>query len=74
MSDAAKPIEAGLSAAQLRYKKIMENENAERATKLMKRTMQNRRIGLGLGCFVLAVYGYTINSVKQETFLDSLDD
>jgi len=31
-------------------------------------------VGTALGFTVLAIYGYSMWSVKQETFLDALED
>jgi len=74
MPDTAKPIEQGLTIAQKRYKKLLEEENASRANKLIRLTVKNRKTGLLLGAVAASIYGYTIYSVKQEDFLNDLED
>ncbi|XP_022660881.1 cytochrome c oxidase assembly factor 3, mitochondrial-like [Varroa jacobsoni] len=63
-----------VQSAQLNYMKILEKENSDRVAKLLKTRSRNRYTALGLGIFVICIYAYSINSVKQEHFLDELDE
>ncbi|KAF2360201.1 Cytochrome c oxidase assembly factor 3 mitochondrial [Trinorchestia longiramus] len=63
-----------LSSAQKQYMKIVEKQNIERAEKLLRMRRRNKWLGSFLGLGVLTIYGYSIFSVKQEKFLDELDD
>lgn len=63
-----------LSQAQLDYMKILEKQNIERVTKLKRLRRNNILTGAALLVGVLSIYTYSIVAVKQEKFLDEIDD
>lgn len=62
-----------LSKAQLDYMRLVESQNLERVVKLARMKRNNIIVGSVLGLGALAIYGYSIYSVKQEKFLDELE-
>ncbi|XP_054285600.1 cytochrome c oxidase assembly factor 3, mitochondrial [Macrosteles quadrilineatus] len=62
-----------LNAATQEWIKLVEKQNIERVEKLRKIRKKNIITSLFLGGGVLAIYAYTILSVKQETFLDDFE-
>lgn len=69
------PIEGPkLTAAQLAFMKLTEQENLKRVKKLEAIRKRNWMTGWTLGFCVLSIYGYTILTVKQERFLDDFDE
>ncbi|OWA49875.1 hypothetical protein BV898_14412 [Hypsibius exemplaris] len=48
--------------------------NRERVLELKKIRSKNIVTGLLIGSTVLAIYAYTIRAIRQETFLDDLDE
>ncbi|XP_076178479.1 cytochrome c oxidase assembly factor 3, mitochondrial-like isoform X2 [Ptiloglossa arizonensis] len=50
--------------------KQAEELNFQRAIKHKKNRKSNALFGISLAVGVLGIYFYTINAVKQETFLD----
>lgn len=62
-----------LSAAQLAFMKLTEQQNIERVRKLDAIRRRNWMTGWTLGFCVLGIYGYTILTVKQERFLDDFN-
>lgn len=62
-----------LNSATQAWMKYIEKENIQRVEKLRKLRMRNTITSLLLGSGVLAIYTYTIISVKQETFLDDFE-
>lgn len=63
-----------LSAAQLAFMKLTEQENLKRVKKLDAIRRRNWITGWTLGACVLSIYGYTILTVKQERFLDDFNE
>lgn len=63
-----------LSQAQLDYMKILEKQNIERVTKLKRLRRNNILTGIALLGSVFSIYTYSIVAVKQEKFLDEIDD
>lgn len=61
-------------SAQLNYMKLMEKENMERVRRLQRVRQRNIFTGLLLAAGVFSVYGYSMYAVKQENFLDDLDE
>jgi NADPH-dependent 7-cyano-7-deazaguanine reductase QueF-like protein len=64
----------GLSKSQINLMKRVEKENAERVEALLKMRRRNNWTGLGITAIVFSIYGYSMWAVKQEGFLDSLDE
>ncbi|XP_075224439.1 coiled-coil domain containing 56 [Lycorma delicatula] len=62
-----------LSKSTLEFMKIVEAKNRERVERLRRIRQKNIYTGLGLGAVVFGIYGYSIYSVKQETFLDDFE-
>lgn len=62
-----------LSQSQLFYMRLVEQQNMERVQRLAKQRKSNVMTASILGLGVMAIYGYSIYSVKQEKFLDELD-
>ncbi|XP_076340492.1 coiled-coil domain containing 56 [Tachypleus tridentatus] len=60
--------------AQIDYMRKIEKENLERVRGLQKIRRRNIYTGFFLGGAVLGIYLYSILAVKQEKFLDELDD
>ncbi|XP_035725979.1 cytochrome c oxidase assembly factor 3, mitochondrial-like [Vespa mandarinia] len=52
----------------------IEKQNSERVKDLIKIRRSNRILGCILGGTVFSIYFYTIYSVKQEKFLDDLNE
>ncbi|GFT68399.1 coiled-coil_56 domain-containing protein [Nephila pilipes] len=67
-------LSSSLQEAQLMYMKRIEKENLERVMRLKKIRRNNIITGFGLAGVVLGTYLYSIFTVKQENFLDELDD
>lgn len=63
-----------LTAAQLAFMKLTEQENLKRVQKLELIRKRNWITGWTLGACVLSIYGYTILTVKQERFLDDFKE
>lgn len=63
-----------LTAAQLAFMKLTEQENLKRVKKLEGLRRRNWLTGWTLGFCVLSIYGYTILSIKQEKFLDDFNE
>jgi len=63
-----------LSQAQLDYMKILEKQNIDRVSKLKRLRRNNLLTGFALLGGVLSIYAYSIVAVKQEKFLDEVDD
>ncbi|KJH52051.1 hypothetical protein DICVIV_01752 [Dictyocaulus viviparus] len=63
-----------LPRAQKRFAKQFEKVNEERVKEIFVRNYKNQ-IGFGLLiCVVVGIYYYTIYAVKQETFLEEIDE
>uniref|UniRef100_A0A2C9L0E6 Cytochrome c oxidase assembly factor 3 n=1 Tax=Biomphalaria glabrata TaxID=6526 RepID=A0A2C9L0E6_BIOGL len=63
-----------LPRAQKRFAKQFEKVNEERIKELFAKNYKNH-IAMGvLVCLVVSIYFYTINAVKQETFLEEIDE
>ncbi|XP_025420530.1 cytochrome c oxidase assembly factor 3, mitochondrial [Sipha flava] len=54
--------------------KFVERQNLIRVTRLQRMRKNARFTGLLLGGIALSIYGYSIYSIKQETFLDDFDE
>lgn len=63
-----------ISKSMAEYMKIVEKQNLERVQKLKKLRRTNIITGLAIGAAVLGIYGYTMFSVKQESFLDDFEE
>lgn len=63
-----------LKQADLDFMKYIEQQNRERVLKLTRIRRNNIFTGCLLGLSVLGIYGYTILSVKQESFLDDFEE
>ncbi len=63
-----------LSQAQLDYMKILEKQNIDRVSKLKRLRRNNLLTGFALLGGVLSIYAYSIVAVRQEKFLDEVDD
>lgn len=58
----------------LQQMKFVERQNLLRASRLNRMRTNARYTGLLLGAITLSIYGYSIYSIKQETFLDDFDE
>jgi len=63
-----------LSQSQLDYMKILEKQNFDRVAKIKRLRTRNIVTGLTLFFGVTSIYSYSIWAVKQEKFLDEIDD
>lgn len=63
-----------LTASQIAFMKLTEQENLKRVKKLELMKRRNWVTGWTLGFCVLGIYGYTILSIKQEKFLDDFNE
>lgn len=63
-----------LSAAQLKFMKLIEAQNLQRINKLTSIRRRNTLTGWGLGAAVIGIYSYSMFAVKQEKFLDDFDE
>lgn len=54
--------------------KFVERQNLVRVTRLQRMRKNARYTGLLLGGITLSIYGYSIYSIKQETFLDDFEE
>jgi len=54
--------------------KFVERQNLLRAARLNRMRKNARYTGLLLGGVALSIYGYSIYSIKQETFLDDFEE
>lgn len=63
-----------LKPTELEYIKEIERQNLERVAKLKRIRRNNIITGSLLGVGVLAIYGYSMYAVKQETFLDDFEE
>lgn len=63
-----------LKSSELEYIREIERQNLERVAKLKRIRRNNIITGSLLGVGVLAIYGYSMYAVKQETFLDDFEE
>lgn len=63
-----------LKPAELEFIKEIEKQNLNRVVKLKRVRRNNIITGSLLGIGVLAIYGYSMYAVKQETFLDDFEE
>lgn len=63
-----------IDPSQLQFMKLIEKQNAERVQRLKRVRKNNLLTGLTIGASVLAIYGYSMWSVKQEKFLDDFEE
>ena len=54
--------------------RILEQQNLERVAKLKQLKRKNLITGLSLAAIVVGIYTYSIVAVKQENFLDEVDE
>lgn len=54
--------------------KFVERQNLLRVTRLQRMRKNARYTGFLLGGIALSIYGYSIYSIKQETFLDDFEE
>lgn len=65
---------AKVGKLQLELMQVIEQQNRERAAKLLTIRRKNRITGAILGATVLGIYAYSMFAVKQETFLDDFEE
>ncbi|KAK5974055.1 Cytochrome Oxidase Assembly subunit [Trichostrongylus colubriformis] len=63
-----------LPRAQKRFAKQFEKVNQERIKELFAKNYKNHVAMAVLLCLVVGIYYYTIHAVKQETFLEEIDE
>ncbi|XP_003706059.1 cytochrome c oxidase assembly factor 3, mitochondrial [Megachile rotundata] len=63
-----------LKYADLMYMKQAEEVAVYRALRYRKTRNRCTVAGISLACLVVGIYAYTIHAVKQETFLDDLNE
>jgi len=56
------------------YMKRLEEQNLQRAKKVLGYRKSNNRLAFALTLGVIGIYSYTIYSVKQEKFLDDFEE
>ncbi|GMT00149.1 hypothetical protein PENTCL1PPCAC_22323, partial [Pristionchus entomophagus] len=62
-----------LPRAQKRFAKQFEKVNEERIKEMFARNYKNHIAFAALGVLVVSIYFYTMFAVKQETFLEEID-
>jgi len=62
------------TSIQMAYIERQRKKTLEKGIDMMKTRHSNIKFALGLTGLVFCIYGYTLNAIKQETFLDNLDD
>lgn len=67
-------IQGKIDPSQLQFMKLIEKQNQERVRKLKTVRKNNLITGITIGATVLAIYGYSMWSVKQEKFLDDFEE
>ncbi|XP_020291715.1 cytochrome c oxidase assembly factor 3, mitochondrial [Pseudomyrmex gracilis] len=55
------------------YMKRLEEQNRQRASRVLRYRRANNITAITLGLTVIGIYSYTIYSVKQEKFLDDFE-
>ncbi|GMR32133.1 hypothetical protein PMAYCL1PPCAC_02328, partial [Pristionchus mayeri] len=63
-----------LPRAQKRYAKQFEKINQQRIKEIFERNYKNHISFTVLAVLVVAIYCYTLYAVKQETFLEEIDE
>lgn len=63
-----------LKYSDLMYMKQAEEVAVQRALRYRKTRNGCTALGISLACLVVGIYAYTIHAVKQETFLDDLNE
>lgn len=63
-----------VSSTELEFIKVIERQNQERVAKLKKLRKNNLLTAGLLGAGVIAIYGYSMFAVRQESFLDDFDE
>lgn len=76
MSDRMQKVQdvTKLKPTELEFIREIERQNLERVAKLKRVRRNNIITGSLLGIGVLAIYGYSMYAVKQETFLDDFEE
>lgn len=62
-----------LRSTDIVYMKRLEEQNRQRASRVLRYRKANTITGITLGLTVIGIYTYTIYSVKQEKFLDDFE-
>uniref|UniRef100_A0A1I7W7A1 Cytochrome c oxidase assembly factor 3 n=1 Tax=Heterorhabditis bacteriophora TaxID=37862 RepID=A0A1I7W7A1_HETBA len=63
-----------LPRAQKRFAKQFEKVNEERVKEIFAKNYKNQIALFALITLVIGIYYYTIHAVKQETFLEEIDE
>lgn len=63
-----------LRKQEIDFMRLIEQQNLQRVEKLTKQRRNNKITGFALGGTVLAIYFYSMLSVKQEKFLDDFEE
>lgn len=63
-----------LKQVDLKFIQQIEKQNFERVQRLKRLRTKNIITGSLIGVAVLSIYGYSIWSVRQESFLDDFDE
>ncbi|XP_055328536.1 cytochrome c oxidase assembly factor 3, mitochondrial-like [Paramacrobiotus metropolitanus] len=66
--------EVSATQVQKDFMKKAENWNRERVLARKQLLRANILVGGAIACTVLAIYGYSMWAVSQETFLDDLNE
>ncbi|CAL7945712.1 unnamed protein product [Xylocopa violacea] len=78
-SDFMQKVDLVKDKSKLKYSDIIYMKQAEeiavqKALKYVNTRRKCNIAGVSLACLVIGIYAYTIHAVKQETFLDNLDE
>ncbi|XP_076751806.1 cytochrome c oxidase assembly factor 3, mitochondrial-like [Xylocopa sonorina] len=78
-SDFMQKLDLVKDKSKLKYSDIIYMKQAEEVAiqKALKYKYTRRKCNIAavsLACLVVGIYAYTIHAVKQETFLDNLDE
>ncbi|XP_055595233.1 cytochrome c oxidase assembly factor 3, mitochondrial [Uranotaenia lowii] len=63
-----------LKKSEIDFMRLIEQQNLQRVQKLQRQRRNNKLTGFALGGTVLAIYLYSMFSVKQERFLDDFEE
>lgn len=62
-----------LKSTDVVYMKRLEEQNLQRARRVLGYRKANNRIAIALGLGVIGIYSYTIYAVQQEKFLNDFE-
>jgi hypothetical protein len=65
---------ASLPKAQRRFVQEMQRVNEQRVNKIHRRNRKSHVMFAAIVLLVISIYCYTIYAVKQETFLQEIDE